>query len=163
VGRIAKIIEVIDATLSNSARCLALVVKYNQTEHTAIVAHPAGLDSKPITKHNAITIKKSDGGNKPIAVGYNNNQGSKVNIGEAQLYCENEALERIAIVYAKQDGSIELKNDNGTFTLQANGDVEISNNAVIQGDCTINGISFLNHTHSYTDTPVGPSVTQPPQ
>ena len=100
---------------------------------------------------------------RPLAVCYNTNNGSLVANGETQLYSADDAGERKAIVYAKNDGTLELKNDNSTLTLQANGDVVISKNAAIQGDLNVagnvnvdgdivvSGISFLNHTHSYND------------
>jgi hypothetical protein len=162
-GRIAKIREIFNTTLSNGAKLLGFGVDFQGTTHKAIVIGIAGIDAKPILNDNAVTIKQENSGSQPLVIGTNDVLNESVTAeGEIQIYSRNAEGVKQADILIKADGSIKLSNSNGSFELKADGTCEASN------DIVISGISFLQHIHSYIDsqgqaaTPVQ-SETEAPQ
>jgi len=162
-GRIAKIKEIFNTTLSNGAKLLGFGVDFQGTTHKAIATGIAGIDAKPILQDNAVTIKQENSGSQPLVIGTNDVISESVTTeGEVQIYSRNAEGVKQADILIKADGSIKLSNSNGSFELKADGTCEAS------GDIVINGISFLEHIHSYIDsqgqaaTPVQ-SETEAPQ
>lgn len=162
-GRVAKIKEIFNTTLSNGAKLLGFSVDFQGTTHQAIGTGISGIDAKPILKDNAFTMKQEDSGKQPIVVGTNDVLNESVTTeGEIQIYSRNAEGVKQADILLKSDGSIKLTNASGSFELKADGTCEASN------DIVIGGISFLQHIHSYIDsqgqaaTPVE-SQTEAPQ
>jgi hypothetical protein len=162
-GRIAKIKEIFNTTLSNGAKLLGFGVDFQGTTHQAISTGIAGIDVKPILKDNVVTMKQENSGNQPIVIGTNDVLSESVTAeGEVQIYSRDAEGVKQADILLKSDGSIKLTNASGSFELKADGTCEAS------GDIIIDGISFLEHIHSYIDsqgqaaTPVQ-SETEAPQ
>lgn len=162
-GRIAKIREMFNTTLSNGAKVLGFGVDFQGTAHQAIATGIAGIDAKPIPKDNAVTIKQENSGSQPLVIGTNDVISESVTgEGEVQIYSRNAEGVKQADILIKADGSIKLTNSNGSFKLKADGTCEASK------DIIIGGKSFLQHIHKYIDsqgqaaTPVE-SQTQAPQ
>jgi hypothetical protein len=162
-GRVAKIKEIFNTTLSNGAKLLGFGVDFQGTTHQAIATGIAGIDAKPILKDNVVTMKQENSGNQPIVIGTNDVINESVTSeGEVQIYSRNPEGVKQADILIKADGSIKLSNSNGSFELKADGTCKAS------GDIVIGGISFLQHIHSYIDsqgqaaTPVQ-SETEAPQ
>ena len=163
-GRIAKIKEIFNTTLSNGAKLLGFSVDFQGTTHQAIGTGMAGIDVKPIPKiDNAFTMKQENSGSQPIVIGTNDVLNESVTAeGEVQIYSRNPEGVKQADILIKADGSIKLTNASGSFELKADGTCKAS------GDILIGGISFLQHIHSYIDsqgqaaTPVQ-SETEAPQ
>jgi len=157
-GRIAKIKDFFNTTLSNGAKVLGFSVDFQGTTHQAIATGIAGIDVKPILRDNVITIKQEDTGNKPIVIGTNDVISESVTTeGEIQIYSRNPEGVKQADILIKADGSIKLTNTKGSFELKADGTCEASNDIVI---C---GISFLEHLHKFTNADGVVSTTQPPE
>jgi len=159
-GRIGKIKDVFNTTLKNGAKLLGFGIGFQGTTHQAIGVGIAGIDAKPILQDNAITIKQESSGSQPLVIGTNDVFNTSITQnGEIQIYSRNADGVKQADILVKTDGSITLTNAAGSFTLRADGTCETSN------DIVINGISFLQHVHNYTDsqgaaaTPV-PSITE---
>jgi len=157
-GRIAKIKEIFNTTLSNGAKLLGFSVDFQGTTHQAIGTGIAGIDAKPILKDNAFTMKQEDSGKQPIVVGTNDVLNESVTTeGEIQIYSRNAEGVKQADILLKSDGSIKLTNASGSFELKADGTCEAS------GDIVIGGISFLQHIHKFTNADGVVSDTQKPE
>ncbi len=158
-GRVAKIVEIFNTTLSNGAKLLGFGVDFQGTTHQAIATGIAGIDAKPILIDNAITIKQENSGSQPLVIGTNDVINESVtNNGEIQIYSRNAEGIKQADVLIKADGSIKLSNSSGSFELKADGTCEASN------DIVIGGISFLEHVHALPtlqDSQGGAVVTVP--
>jgi hypothetical protein len=158
-GRVAKIVEIFNTTLSNGAKLLGYGVDFQGTTHKAISIGIAGIDAKPILKDNAVTIKQENSGSQPLVIGTNDviNE-SVIAEGEIQIYSRNAEGVKQADILIKADGSIKLKNANGSFELKVDGTCEAS------GDIVIGGKSFLEHVHALPtlqDSQGGAVVTVP--
>lgn len=146
-GRIAKIKEIFNTTLSNGAKLLGFGVDFQGTTHQAIATGIAGIDAKPILKDNAVTLKQENSGSQPIVIGTNDVINESVTAeGEVQIYSRNPEGIKQADILIKTDGSIKLSNASGSFKLKSDGNCEAS------GDIVINGVSFLQHIHKYIDS-----------
>jgi hypothetical protein len=157
-GRIAKIKEIFNTTLSNGAKVLGFGVDFQGTTHQAIGTGISGIDAKPILKDNAFTMKQEDSGKQPIVVGTNDVLNESVTTeGEIQIYSRNAEGVKQADILIKADGSIKLSNSKGSFELKADGSCEAS------GDIVIGGISFLQHIHKFTNADGVVSDTQKPE
>jgi len=157
-GRIAKIKEIFNTTLSNGAKLLGFGVDFQGTTHQAISTGIAGIDVKPILKDNVVTMKQENSGNQPIVIGTNDVISESVTAeGEVQIYSRDAEGVKQADILIKADGSIKLTNTKGSFELKADGTCEASN------DIVINGISFLKHLHKFTNADGVTSTTQPPE
>lgn len=157
-GRVAKIKEIFNTTLSNGAKLLGFSVDFQGTTHKAIATGIAGIDAKPILKDNAVTIKQENSGSQPLVIGTNDVLSESVTAeGEVQIYSRNAEGVKQADILIKKDGSIKLTNTNGSFELKANGTCEASN------DIVINGISFLDHIHKFINADGVVSDTQKPE
>ena len=157
-GRIAKIKEIFNTTLSNGAKVLGFGVDFQGTTHQAISTGIAGIDAKPILKDNAVTIKQENSGSQPLVIGTNDVISESVTAeGEIQVYSRNAEGVKQADILIKADGSIKLSNASGSFELKADGTCEAS------GDIVIGGISFLEHLHKFTNADGVVSTTQPPE
>lgn len=179
-GRIAKIKEIFNTTLSNGAKLLGFGVDFQGTTHQAIGTGIAGIDAKPILTDNVFTIKQEDSGKQPIVIGTNDVINESVTTeGEVQIYSRNAEGVKQADILIKADGSIKSTNANASFALQSDGSVKLSNSngsfelktdgtCEASGDIVVGGISFLKHIHIYIDsqgqaaTPVQ-SETEAPQ
>jgi hypothetical protein len=162
-GRVAKIKEIFNTTLSNGAKLLGFGVDFQGTTHQAIGTGISGIDAKPILKDNAVTIKQENSGSQPLVIGTNDVISESVTAeGEVQIYSRNTEGVKQADILIKADGGIKLSNSSGSFELKADGTCEASK------DIVISGISFLKHIHKYIDsqgqasTPVE-SETEAPQ
>jgi hypothetical protein len=141
-GRIAKIKEIFNTTLSNGAKVLGFGVDFQGTTHKAIATSIAGIDAKPILTDNAVTIKQENSGSQPLVIGTNDVLSESVTgEGEVQIYSRDAEGVKQADILLKSDGSIKLNNASGSFELKADGSCEAS------GDIIIGGISFLEHVH----------------
>lgn len=157
-GRIAKIKDIVNGALSNGAKLLSFKVDFQGTAHQAIATGIAGIDAKPILKDNAVTIKQENSGSQPLVIGTNDVLNESVTTeGEIQIYSRNPEGVKQADILIKADGSIKLTNASGSFELKADGTCEASN------DIVINGISFLEHLHKFTNADGVVSTTQPPE
>jgi len=157
-GRVAKIKEIFNTTLSNGAKLLGFSVDFQGTTHQAIGTGIAGIDAKPILKDNAVTVKQENSGSQPLVIGTNDVISESVTTeGEVQIYSRDAEGEKQADVLIKADGSIKLTNASGSFELKADGTCEAS------GDIVIGGISFLEHLHKFTNADGVVSTTQPPE
>ncbi len=157
-GRIAKIREIFNTTLSNGAKLLGFSVDFQGTAHQAIATGIAGIDAKPILKDNAVTIKQENSGSQPIVIGTNDVLNESVTTeGEVQIYSRDAEGVKQADILIKADGSIKLNNSSGSFELKADGICEASN------DIIIGGISFLKHLHKFTNADGVTATTQPPE
>ena len=157
-GRVAKIVEIFNTTLSNGAKLLGYGVDFQGTTHQAIATGIAGIDAKPILIDNAITIKQENSGSQPLVIGTNDVISESVtNNGEIQIYSRDAEGIKQADVLIKADGSIKLSNSSGSFELKADGTCEASN------DIVIGGLSFLEHLHKFTNADGVISDTQIPE
>ena len=157
-GRVAKIVEIFNTTLSNGAKLLGYGVDFQGTTHKAIATGIAGIDAKPILQDNVVTIKQENSGSQPLVIGTNDVISESVTTeGEIQIYSRDAEGVKQADVLIKADGSIKLNNANGSFELKADGTCEASN------DIVIGGVSFLEHLHKFTNADGVISNTQPPE
>jgi hypothetical protein len=157
-GRVAKIKEIFNTTLSNGAKVLGFGVDFQGTTHKAIATGIAGIDAKPILKDNAATIKQEQSGDQPLVIGTNDVISESVTAeGEIQIYSRDAEGVKQADILIKRDGSIKLSNASGSFELKADGTCESS------GDIVIGGISFLEHIHKFTNADGVISDTQAPE
>lgn len=157
-GRIAKIKEIFNTTLSNGAKVLGFGVDFQGTTHQAISTGISGIDAKPILKDNVVTMKQENSGNQPLVIGTNDVINESVTTdGEVQIYSRNAEGVKQADVLIRADGSIKLTNASGSFELKADGSCEAS------GDIVIGGISFLQHIHKFTNADGAVSDTQKPE
>jgi len=158
-GRIAKIKEIFNTTLSNGAKLLSFGVDFQGTTHKAIATGIAGIDAKPTLQDNVVTIKQAHSGSQPLVIGTNDVISESVTAeGEIQIYSRNAEGVKQADILIKADGSIKLNNASGSFKLKADGTCEASN------DIVISGISFLEHVHALPtlqDSQGGAVVTVP--
>ena len=110
-GRIAKIKEIFNTTLSNGAKVLGFGVDFQGTTHKAIATGIAGIDAKPILIDNVVTIKQENTGNQPIVIGTNDVINESVTTeGEVQIYSRDAEGVKQADILIKADGSIKLSN-----------------------------------------------------
>lgn len=157
-GRVAKIVEIFNTTLSNGAKLLGYGIDFQGTTHKAISTGIAGIDAKPILTDNAITIKQENSGSQPLVIGTNDVLNESVTAeGEIQIYSRNAEGVKQADILIKVDGSIKLSNASGSFELKADGACESSN------DIVIGGVSFLEHLHKFTNADGVISTTQSPE
>ena len=157
-GRVAKIREIFNTTLSNGAKLLGFSVDFQGTAHQAIATGIAGIDAKPILKDNAVTIKQENSGSQPLVIGTNDVISESVTAeGEIQIYSRNAEGVKQADILIKADGSIKLNNASGSFELKADGTCESS------GDIIIGGVSFLEHVHQFINADGVTSNTEKPQ
>ena len=163
-GRIAKIKEIFNTTLSNGAKVLGFGVDFQGTTHQAISTGISGIDAKPILKDNVVTMKQENSGNQPIVIGTNDVINESVTTeGEVQIYSRDAEGVKQADILIKADGSIKLSNSSGSFELKADGSCEATGDIVTSGDVVIGGISFLGHLHKFTNADGVVSTTQPPE
>lgn len=87
---------------------------------------PVGDDSHPLPGDYVILIPvRRQGGYS--AVSYIDPKNEQVAAaGEKRIYARNAAGDAVCIVWLKNDGSVHITNENGSFVMQANGDVVIN-------------------------------------
>lgn len=169
MGRIVKVLSFI-RTLRNDAKVSdAKVDTGGGANVTAEHYASAGDDAHPLPDDYAITNNVQQTG-KEAVVGYldiKNDQ--KAQPGDKRIYARDaDTGVMIVEIWLKNDGTVTTSNDNGSFTLQVNGDVTI-NGVIIaaNGDVTIpnslilNGKELDGHDHSINTGSSAPGPTGP--
>jgi hypothetical protein len=130
---------------------------------------PPGVDALPLPGDGAaISGGASTGGEQ--ATGYNDpkNEG-KAQPGEMRVYARNAAGEVVCEIWLKNDGSIDGRNANGFFGLQADGTfgangVTISPTGALEAPLEITAmasavpVKLSTHTHPTGTGPSGPPM-----
>lgn len=127
---------------------------------------PAGLEINPLDDDQALCVPA---GPVSACVGYADAHSPREGArGEPVLYARDASGARVARVWLKRDGTIEIYNENGSIKMEPNGTVNI-NGVEISADGTITapevvagGVALSGHLHAYTDDGA-PSTTQGPQ
>lgn len=144
---------------------------------------PIGEDAVPLPGDQVFTVPRSGQG-RDVAVGFIDPKAEQLaQGGERRLYSRDGAGAKVAQIWLKQDGSITLSNDNGSFTLNANGSMRgesggaffelenggdfIANDARMTSDgdvVTSDGISLRQHVHTQGNDSAGDTQvpTNPP-
>ncbi|MBP7735958.1 MAG: hypothetical protein KA369_08300 [Spirochaetes bacterium] len=85
---------------------------------------PPGIDANPLPDDQGVLIMIDENPGKSVQIGVLPKQSVKK--GEIRLYSRDENGEIKAIVHLKDDGEIEVSNDNGGLTLKPDGDIELN-------------------------------------
>ena len=143
--------------------------------HTSEIYAPLGEDAQPLSTDYCITVS-TPGSGKRAVIGWvdpKNQNTSKA--GAKRQYSRNATGKIVAEFILDNDGTVNMKNNKGDFTMSPNGDVNIngviidangniSTNGNIDGD-TVSGStdvvgggkSMIGHVHVGSPTaPVGP-------
>ena len=110
----------------------------------------AGDDSFPLTTDYAYVSPVPTSGGF-VVVGYIDPKSEpKAQAGDKRIYARKSDGALAVEVWLKNDGSVVIANDNGSFEMEAGGDV-IINGAKITTDgdvITASGVSLDNHPHA---------------
>ena len=111
---------------------------------------PAGDDSFPLTTDYAYVSPVPTSGGF-VVVGYIDPKSApKAQAGDKRIYARKSDGLLAVEVWLKNDGSVVIANDSGSFEMEAGGDV-IINGAKITTDgdvITASGVSLDNHPHA---------------
>lgn len=142
----------------------------DSTFHEMPVCSDAGNDSAPLPDDIAVAVYTPVSGSHAVVAFVDLRNRGTAEPGEKRLYSRNQGGDVVAEVHLKNDGSIEVKNNAGSLTLLPSGDVQISNNLIVDGDIeatnviadtevTAGLINLTTHTHT-SSNPGNP--TSPP-
>jgi hypothetical protein len=91
--------------------------------------HPSGTDSRPLPGDYVAGISIKSTGRK-IAIGFIDPSNTpKTNPGEHRIYSRDTSGTPVTEIWLKNDGSININNDNGFINITPAGIVELNGNA----------------------------------
>jgi len=158
MGRVAKILSFI-RSLSNGAKVTD--VKTDTGGGANITAQhfaDAGDDAFPLETDYALTVDVNGSGNEAV-VGYLDPINTpKATVGDKRIFARDASTGVVVVeVWLKSDSSAIISNENGTITLQADGEIN-ANGARITTDgdvITASGISLDTHFHAQGNDSAG--------
>jgi len=114
---------------------------------------PAGDDAPPLITDKAF-VSETKGADAFASLGFYDTKNSGVaEKGEKRIFSRGSDGLKIAEIYLKKDGSINISGGSGTIHIKTSGEIELSNGSgniklTPGGKLEINGADFLSHTHS---------------
>jgi hypothetical protein len=135
---------------------------------------PPGIDCQPAPSD---LVARVEGEGVDLAMGaVDVGAPGEAGPAEIQIYARDASGERVVRIQVFADGSAKMWNDNGSFLLKADGNVDASNDlhvggsltvdgtADVTGEVTGNGIALSTHTHNYVAAlhPGASVPTEPP-
>ncbi|GIW22495.1 MAG: hypothetical protein KatS3mg068_1502 [Candidatus Sericytochromatia bacterium] len=153
-----------DYDIVNSGKIEILVNKGDYQKETGIIINE---DESLLVFNNKQSIN-FDLLNSKLKIESENNKielddvNSKIEISSSNN--SKITLEQNLIKVEVGSGSLVLTLDTNQNKIIIDGDVEINGDLIVSGDVKagVSNISLTTHTHNYVDTPVGGSVTAPP-
>lgn len=151
MGRIAKILSFIRTTVKGAK---VSDVKTNAGGGANITAQHfanAGDDSFPLLTDYALSVGVEGSGKEATAGYLDPVNPPKATAGEKRIYARDANTGLVVVeVWLKSDSSAIISNENGTITLQADGEVNINGARITTGGnvITASGVSLDNHPHN---------------
>lgn len=170
-GVIGALVEFIRRSIDGESFSEAVIEDGAGNKRAAQWFAPPGIDCQPGPEDRLCCIA-AEGDGVDIAFGAADvASDGEAGPAEIQIYARDSSGVRVVRVQVFADGAAKMWNDNGSFLLKPDGNVEVSKDMrimgalIVDGEVKGNGIELSTHTHGYTNNiftaPDGPDTATP--
>lgn len=149
MGRLARLLGIERKTRNETTVDDCTVDPGGGAQVTAELVTPPGEDCQALPGDTALIVE-IDGAGRFVVGGFNDPKNpQEAGPGERQIYSRDENGDKIAYIFLKSDGTIQVNNGSGAFEMQAGGNVVI-NGVTIDTSGNITGAADIGASGTVT-------------
>lgn len=159
-GIVGKILSFVRVTRDSGANVADVEVDPGGGDHvTAEHAQPPNVDARPLPDDFAVSLPVR-GSRRYAVVGYfDTAHAGEAAPGEYRVYARDDSGTVVVDLHLKNDGSVEVQNDSGGFSLETDGTIVLNGvtidpsglittpTGIVTPSAIVNGKELAEHTH----------------